>query len=379
LNHVDRQCLKAFAVGLASSLGVIALLFVLVDALEHLDEIVEFLREAGLLGGTWVVAGHYAARLLLELSSFGEVVALVPAVIVLASMARANEFVPLLAAGESLRRAALPVFCACAGVGVALFATRNLAGPSLVRSAEGTRRIISRKAATLGSSFSVQGRDRREDGRTRAVAVNIEEYDPARLEARGFSAQVIEEGAPFLDVRAPVARWDDPRGRWLFPEGGEQWSYERMELPPTGVAAQVQDRRLRGAPSALVRVTEFSTALGPDLIEAEELGPEVLSLSSLFRQRARTEMGAALHSRLARIIAPLALALAALPLVLTTDPRRVLAGTVKACLVAAAYELAAYSLYGAASEGYVPGLIGGWAVPLVFGGAGAWLLASLDT
>jgi hypothetical protein len=176
---------------------------------------------------------------------------------------------------------------------------------------------------------------------------------------------VIEPGEPFVDIRAPVAVWEEAGRRWLFPEGALAWMYGSGGTRADGPAFR--------------EIAEFETALGPDLLEAEEHGPGVLSLGALFRQRGRPQFASDLHARLAQALAPLALALAALPFVLKTDRSRVLPGTILAILVIAGFEIVWRAMTGLASAGYMPAIVGGWFAPIAFAAAGAWHLARTET
>jgi lipopolysaccharide export LptBFGC system permease protein LptF len=69
-----------------------------------------------------------------------------------------------------------------------------------------------------------------------------------------------------------------------------------------------------------------------------------------------------------------ALALAALPFVLTTDRSRVFQRVCLAIMAAGAYEVAAR---GAAA--YVGAFLGGWAPPAAFAAFGCWKLAKIET
>jgi len=355
VKRLDRYVFRGFVVALASTLVLVLVLYMVLDAFQRLDDYVDHARREGVLAGVGLVLRYYAARFLAELSVFSEIVAVIPAVLVVAGMARANEFVAPLAAGRSLPRLAMPVFAGCAIVGVLAFVLQNVAGPGLVRQSFADRRRINGRAAALGSSLSVQGRDG-----SAAVSVSVERYDPGTRRAEGFQACVIEgaAGAPLVDLRAPVALWDSSARAWSFPEGARRWAYG-------GAVAEG---------SAFEKVERFPTALGPDLLEAEELGSRVLGLGALFRQRARPEFASAFHRRLAQIFAPLALALAAVPFVMTTDRSRIFHAGVLAALVTVGYEVAARSF-----AAYLPPLLGAWLAPVAFAGLGVWRLRTMDT
>ncbi|MHC4252288.1 MAG: LptF/LptG family permease [Planctomycetota bacterium] len=355
MKRLDRYVFRGFVVALASTLLLVLVLYMVLNAFQRLDNYVEYGRHEGAVVAVGVILRYYLARFLAELAVFSEIVAVIPAVLVVAAMARANEFVAPLAAGRSLRRLALPVFAGCALVGVLAFVLQNVAGPGLVRQAFADRRRIDGRAAALGSSLSVQGRSG-----TAAVAVSVERYDPGERRAEGFQACVIEASgdAPFVDIRAPVAVWDPARRAWGFPEGARRWAY--------GPAVTEG--------GAFKQVDGFPTALGPDLLEAEELGSRVLGLGALFRQRARPEFASAFHRRLAQMLAPLALALAAVPFVLTTDRSRIFHAGVLAALVTVGYEVAARGF-----AAYLPPLLGGWLAPAGFAALGVWRLRTMDT
>jgi len=355
VKRLDRYVFGGFAVAFASTLVLVLVLYLVLDAFQRLDDYVAYAGREGVFTAVGVALRYYSSRFLAEMSVFSEIVAIIPAILVVAGMARANEFVAPLAAGRSLRRLAAPVFVGCALVGIFAFALQNVAGPALVRQAFADRRRVTGRAATLGNSLSVQGRSG-----TAAVALSVERYDSGARRAEGFQACVIEskEGAPLVDIRAPVAEWDGASGAWRFPEGARRWAYG------SSVAAG----------DVVQEIDRFPTVLGPDLLEAEELGSRVLGLGALFRQRARPEFASALHRRLAQMLAPLALALAAVPFVLTTDRSRIFHAGVLAALVTVGYEVAARGF-----AAYLPPLLGGWLAPVGFTALGAWRLKTMDT
>ena len=373
IRRTDRYIITSFALAFVATLGLIAALFVVVDLLQMLHRVVVLFRREGVFIGVGVVARYQASKFLSQLASFGEIVAITPAVIVASSMARANEFVGMMAGGTSLRRIALPLFAGCALVGLVNFGLRNAAGPSFVRSQHADYRRIRGYEKTLGKSLSVQGHDREGSGREhaagttrstrlrRAVVISLEEFDPSSSTGKGFAAQVIEPEGPFVDIRAPVAAWDEDAHEWRFPEGGTKWLY--------GIDAARPFEKTDG----------FETALGPDLLEAEELGAKVLTLGGLFRQRARPRFASELHERMVQVFVPLVLALAALPFVLRAERSQVLQGTVLAILVVAIYEVASRGMLSLAGSGYLPPSLGGWLPPVAFAGFGAWRLVRLRT
>jgi len=358
--RIDRHITIAFATALASTLLLIAILFVVLDAFPNLDNYALIIKRDGFLVGIAVIARYYVMHFLTQLSGFGEIIAATSAIVVVAGMARSNEFVAMLAGGMSLRRVALPVFVCCGLVGVGIFALRNGAGPDLARGARDDWRIIKGRGAALGRSLSVQGRSG-EEGES-AVALSVEEYDPSTSTGTGFAVAVIAPGKPFVDIRADVAVWDGDAHAWRFPHGAHRWSYGSNERT-----------------EALTTIRAFETGLGPDLLEAEDLGASVVGLGGLLRQRSRPEFAAELHERLAQILAPLALALIALPFVLTTDRTRVFQGTMLAAITVIGYEMVAHICGSASATGYIPAIVGGWLAPVAFGGLGAWRLCVIDT
>jgi lipopolysaccharide export system permease protein len=372
MRRFDRHIATSFALAFASTLALIVALFVVVDIIQELDRVVVLFGRDGVLVGFGVLVRYYAARFLSQFTSFGEIVAVAPAVLVASSMARANEFVGMMAGGTSLRRVALPLFVGCAVLGLLTFGLRNVAGPAFVRSEHADLRRIRGEEKTLGRSLSVQGRDGRVGARaSRAVVLSLEEFEPSTSSGRGFAAQVIEPGEPLVDIRAPAAVWDEDAHEWRFPEGATKWLYGAS--PFAGATGDMEARK------ALERTEAFGTVLGPDLLEAEELGVKVLTLGGLWRQRARHRFAAELHERMAQLFVPLVMALTALPLVLTADRSRVLQGTVLAILAVAAYEVIARAMLSAAGSGLLPAFLGGWLPPLAFAGFGAWRMAKLRT
>jgi lipopolysaccharide export LptBFGC system permease protein LptF len=361
IRRADLYVAAGFASAVGASVALAGVLFVTLDAFQNLDDLAELVGREGFFAGTGIALRYYTASLLVEAAAFGEVLALAGALMAVATMAKGNEFVALLSGGMSLRRVALPIFIGCGVLGVAVFALRNAAGPQLVRSRWRDLRAITGSGVGLGKSLSVQGWCG-EDGAS-AVALSLEEYDPAARAGKGFSAAIVASGRPFVDIRAKSAQWDGRAKAWRFPEGAHRWSYQSGD----------------DAGSALAVIRELHTRLGPDLLEAEDYGPGVLTLGGLYRQRARPEFAAAFHERLAQLVAPLALALAALPFVLLTDRARVFPGAMLAIAVTVGYELTARVGIGAAASGYLPAVLGGWVAPVGFGAFGAWRLAQIDT
>jgi lipopolysaccharide export system permease protein len=361
IKRIDRYVIVSFAAALVSTTMLVAILFVALDAFPHLDDFVETIKRDGGWSGLFTIGAYYVSRFLMELGTFGEIVAIASAVVVVAGMAKANEFVALLAGGMSLRRMALPVLISCGLIGAGVFALRNVAGPDLTKRQRDDWRRIKGRGMALGESLSVQGRSGA--AREAAVALSLEQYDSSSLNGRGFAAAVICPGQPFVDIRAEAAQWDEDAHTWRFPEGACKWSY----------------RSGNSGSAAFERIDSFETALGPDLLEAEDLGAGVLGLGGLLRQNARPEFATAFHERLAQMFAPLALALVVLPFILVTDRTRVFQGTMLAIIAIVVYEVVARVMCGAAASGYIPAVIGGWTAPLLFCGLGAWRLSAIET
>lgn len=355
MDRADRYVFVGFVIALLLCLCLLGVLFVVADAFQNLDEFVLHLRRAGTWQGLGILASYYAARFLISVGSFGEVVAAIPAVMLVAFMARSNELVAMLASGRAMARSALPILAGCLLVGVGAFCIKGFAGPCLVRSENTSARIIFDRVRTIGGGLSVHGRS----GDV-AYVLSVSEYDPAARKAGNFRACLIEPSGVFTEIRAAEATWVE--GAWKFDPAAEKWSYllpERAEGPE--------------------RLEELRTQLGPELLESEEMGPGVLPTGALWREGSRPDFAAAFHERLACLFAPVALVAALLPLVLTTDRSQVFQGVALAAFAAAGYEILSRSMLAAAASGRIPAAVGAYLPPVISAALGGLGFSKLRT
>jgi lipopolysaccharide export LptBFGC system permease protein LptF len=342
---------RQFGGAFALTLAVVLALFLVVDGATKVED---FYR-AGRQDLPLFVLRYYAFHPPFIFMQVAPVVTLVAAAFTLGRLQRQGELTPILASGVSLHRVLRPVCAFAALAGAVTLALDEWVTPA---AGEAIReRTLSARGAR--AQFNVIAEDPRG-----AVVLFVGKYTPATAEMENVHVLEMAEGPPGTgadltewSIRGRVFAWTgryDPADGWILGDG-YRYAYD-------AVGARVGD----GAPARFESLPYPRLRLKPIDVEHQGEAGRIRSLTRLAREVAdapdllppRLE----LHTRLAQGLAPLALLLAGLPLVLRREVRSIvlpplLAGGVCAAwflLQAIAQQLGTAAIIPPALAGYGP-------------------------
>ncbi len=340
----DRYYIRGLAPLVGFAFVGIALLYVVLDVMQNIDDLAEHVASSGFLTTFGLLGAVYAVRITAYACEFGPGIFLVGAALHAVSLAKDNEFVGLLASGVSMKRSLAPALVLAGVSALAAAALRETPLPELNRlERRWTRRLHGRGTKVLrGALVRTSG----------GGVLVVDEYDSEAGVARGF---VWSEGGRF--VVADEARWEGGSSSWVFPGEGKVFDYDGGEVGS--------------------RLSELTTSTGPEALEFERLGPQVLNLGELWRVGGR-EARTALHARLSDILSWIILAAIGIPVVVRYAGRSALTGAGLCLLLAGGYELTSRAGLAFASDGTLPVWLGAWCPKLVFGGLAGAVYASSD-
>jgi lipopolysaccharide export LptBFGC system permease protein LptF len=160
--RLDRHVLRSFLGPYCASLAGLAVLMVIFDLFERVDECFELVASggSGAGGALKVIAVYYAGRVLAFLAGYGGLACLAGAALAVAVLHRNGEVTAMRAAGVSVRRAFMPllIFAALAG-GVQLAAAEYCVRP-LAPAADQAMDVICSRRSPRGRNVSVSRRAR---------------------------------------------------------------------------------------------------------------------------------------------------------------------------------------------------------------------------
>jgi lipopolysaccharide export LptBFGC system permease protein LptF len=426
LQTLDLYVLKRFGVIYASNLASFTLLFVLVDAVTHFEDFAK--TSTGLLDAFLACFRYYAALTpVVFCQILGPVVSVTSALFTVTACERSNEFVPILAAGRSLRRALAPILAAGVIISVAVFAIQEFYIPRSVGAIRDA--IESREGRDIYRNVKHQDRNgnliafRRYDrfGR-RAEGVVVlpvtppgHPTDPARAHptdpARGHPTDPARAhptdpapghptdptpghpndtapGAPpaaagehrsFIQARS--AEWvpssRSGEGRWLLRQGTVQEYDAASELvihPPPGDQAP---------PRLYLEFAErdLETEMIPEDIELRKEETVYMSLKALERKiEVSPDQNAWIikyYSRFAYPATNFTLILLGLPVIVFFANRNVFYGALVSVAISTSYFLVNSICQDLGIRGWLPPRAGAVLAPLLFTAAGATLYRAL--
>lgn len=207
---VDRYLLQRFAGAFLGALVVMALLNLLGDVLNRVDNLMA--QDAALS----TAVRYFLYRLPLTVSRVMGFAALFAAFLTLGSLARRNELTALQAGGLSLHRLTLPFLLAALGVSAVLFFWNETAAPSATRKAKHLYDVEVHKRERR----SVFGNDeiwmRSNDAFLRA-----DDFDSRENRLRGLVLYRLTPDFAFAGIiETPAASWN---GAHWVPHGGAEW------------------------------------------------------------------------------------------------------------------------------------------------------------
>lgn len=352
--YVGRIAVGAFAAALAFFL----FLAILVDLLGNVARYADRAFKAGLSGFDLAVylAGYYLKLLPVLATTVAPFAVVIAGMFAVARLQQANEIVPMLFTGRSIRRVLRPMVALAALSGLAMAGCWQWIVPR-VGADLATSETFLRESRTVYRNLVHELRD---EGRR----VQVMEFDPV---ARTLAdVRMIEEEAVGADVtltRARKAAWDEQRGDWRL-EGG------RVE-------------RTRGsAPQEWLGRPDLT----PDVLVAQSrdtIDPEMLSYGDLqalmIARPNRADVRLAFHRHVTWPLANVLLLLLVLPLAVHYERGSRLSRVLAAIGLCAAYMVVDLACQSLGKRGLVNPVVLAWTPPILFGSLGAVLFGSTRT
>jgi len=347
--------LRAFAGALLALVG----LYVVVDGIERLDELIE--------AGLSLAARAYAYQMPMIVAQVVPVVALAAAVFTVLSLQRRDELWAMVAAGVSAYRALAPVFVMGVVLTFALWANQEWVIPKVA-----PKLLHAAKQVSGEGEFSYHDVLVR-DGRGRLFWMG--RYDFA--EKVMYDVAVLEfypSGSPRTYYMAETARYqeDEPQG-WVL-MGYTQLSFlSGGERDATKGRAGVEEGR----------ETLVASDLSPGGIGAKQLEAGFMGISQAYRiLQKRPELGGlrvSLHSKLAFPVSTLVLLLIGIPSSLRWGGRGYLLGAGVGLMVSFFFLACYLASIELGNRGELPAVIAAWLPVSSFGAFGLYLFTGIRT
>ncbi len=381
LRTLDLYVLRRFLLIYAACLICFTLLFVLIDAVTHLEEFAKSTAGVGALIKT--CAKYYAAITpLIFCQVLGPVVAVSAALFAVTTFQRSNELTPILATGQSYQRTFLPVITASLVISAGVFFIQELWIPRTVSA-------VREAASSRGGSSSAKHVTYLDHGRQILIVIN--EYNRLERTAKGIDVLPISPGGKNQEViRAASARWetDDPenpaslRGSWILEHGTIQ-EYEpdgrRLVLQEPGAGEPKGARRL-DRPFERYRL---ETDLIPADIELRKDETVYMTLSDLRRkaENAPDQSGWYMKyfSRFAYPLTNFVLVLIGLPVIVFFGNKNVFFGAILAVAISTSYFVLNSVFQDIGIQGLLPVRVGAGLAPIIFTSFGLVLYRGMQT
>ncbi len=352
---LDRYTTSLYASAFAIFLVAFLLLYLLIDLVGRVDDIIDLPIRNRIL----FAVEYYAVRLPLFLSILLPMVTLFAAMFACHRLSKANELLPMVSAGLSLRRVTAPFFVAGALVAAAGTALEEWVLPSLGSWIVQTENVLRRGnedynlfvSDSAGNTYNFfQYRYSNFEARRTYAAL----FGPDRRIERLIAAdRAICEVPPDPERRRP--------GRWRFYDGvviRYKPNLERdagMPIPPGGYPLE--------------------TDLDPvNLARGEKVGTTFLSIGQILqmiRDNPHTPLfPVRLHNRLAMPLAPLVLLLLGIPFVAITQRQNLFVGVGACLLISTGYYVLVFLCLDGGVRSEISPALAGWLPPLVFGSLG---------
>lgn len=338
MRTLDRYVARYFLSSFALCGALLCLLFVVVDSVVNVNDLLEA-KEPFLLAALH----HYGALLPLLFQRFGAFVTLAGGLFAAARLQSNNELVPILASGVSVFRCLAPILVGALAVGGAEAAITEL--------------VIPRFADEIRSAGLI-GKSARRPGFLRDDYGNV--LFAGRYDARAQRLYWVTfrerglDGQAGRTVVADRAIWEpaEKGGRWRLEDGWVERPRERAE--PDGTASRA--KRMERIPKGGIRI---DTTIIPIDIESLNERLSLLRLGDLLRQayERQTYLLSLRVQVLQRLSGPLAhvvLCLLGLPFVLQQEGRKSLAfGLLALLAICAGYFLSTFFCYEFGARGTI--------------------------
>jgi lipopolysaccharide export system permease protein len=366
--RLDRYVALRFVGAFGGTLVLFVGLFLLMDLFGGFDEILE---SAGRLsGGTLArcIAGLYLTEIPFLVARLAPFITVTAAVVTVVRLRRANEIVPIVAAGRSARRILLPIFVVATGVAVLQVVAQDHVLSGVVDANRRFRRQIKGDDGSL-----VEKVPHLVDGLGTTFVCDKWDAD-GRVLHRVLSLRYRLDGRDWRLEAERLAYRDGGQGRGWYAVGGTlRESGEGRGpggVPITRALGEEERVRTDLRPSEIDAVAVKDQALGMGLAELRRL---------IRRYPARIHLRLNLHRRHAFAAANLVLLLIGLPFAFRGSGRSTALGAGLCVVICAAYFTADTLLSDVALRGEIHPIVAAWAPVVIFAGIGAALFDGIST
>jgi lipopolysaccharide export system permease protein len=359
LRSLDRYLWGIFLRAFGLFLVVFLVLAALIDFAGRLDN---FLELKGYQGLPFLILRFYLYRIPMFLFFILPVLVLFGAILTWARLTRANEIVPLIVSGISIRRFCLPFLIAAGGVGLVVAFLDEYVLPGISEKIVQTEDIVDSKMV----SWYIVARD----GVGHTIFARKYDHVAQDMQEVIFIASD-EEGLREEMALARRAKWDKQKGKWVLIDGKSYLytkgvpelidpGHRRPLLWTVDFGQEGREIQFHLKPTEIISSNSLATRYMNlrRAIELARVHPEVY----LFK------LG--LHLKLAFPLTGLTILLIGLPFILRRKdphPGLVVWGLGKGFLIIGLYFLFYFSAVQAGTQGIISPIIAGWSAPLSFG------------
>jgi lipopolysaccharide export system permease protein len=372
---LDRYVLRRFAAIYISNLLSFTLIFVLVDAVMHFEDFAK--RRETFVESLVACLRYYAAVTpLVYCQILGPVVAVSAALFTVTTLQRANELVPILAAGRSLRRAFLPILGASLVISGVIFIIQETWIPRTITAIR--EAVESREGADVYRNVNY-------GDSANGNLVTFRRYNWFERKAEGVVVLPISSRpSRRLLIQAGSAEWIPPSR----PAGAGHWVLRSCAVQEYDAGGHIVTRPPaggQGPPRLYEEVAEMrlDTSLIPEDIETRKEDTVYMSLGAL-RHKARHSPDQAmwtlkLYSRFVFPLTNFVLILLGLPVIVHFGNRNIFFGAIVAVFIATAYFIVNSIAQDLGIKGWIPARLGAGFAPILFTALGATLYREMES
>jgi lipopolysaccharide export LptBFGC system permease protein LptF len=373
--RLDRYTLATFLLSALICAATCLCLFVLVDCFQHLEDFSKAARELG-QPLVRIILRYYAHQAPLLGYFLAPVVACGAAAATVTKLLRENEIVVLKSSGISLYRVGLPILAGAALLGALMAADQELIIPRVASSIDENAQASLARSDESGEVWDIFRVDRYRR------AFQIQKYDRRAHRMEHLTITVVDDrGVKRRVLYADHATWDrDPQGVPLIVlSQGIDYSYP--EGDPFGAVPSHFGERGLTLQTNLSETVLLERDVNPILLNSRDLKAHLESIPPEKRTRVGGRLLTSLNARVPECLAPLFLALLAVPLVLWQDTRKYAWGLALGFLAWVLYmglSQICILLGGVVLFAWVP-VVAAWAPLAVVALPGVWLYLRIRT
>ncbi len=314
--RLDRYTLATFLLSALICTATFLCLFVMVDCFQHFDAFSKAARERG-EPLVRIILRYYVHQAPVVGYFLAPVVACGAAAATVTKLQRENEIVVLKSSGVSLYRVGLPILAGAAVLGGLMAADQELVIPRVATAIienETTSLARNVEAGEIWDIFRVD-RYRR--------AFQIQKYDRRLHRMEHLTITMVDDrGVKRRVIYADHATWDqDPQGIPLIVlSDGIDYSYPEGD-PFGAIPSKFGEGGLK-LQTNLSEAALLEREVNPLLLNSRDLQAHLEAIPPKRRTRVGGRLLTSLHARTPECLAPLFLALLAVPLVLWQDTRK---------------------------------------------------------